>query len=67
MSTSKVTLNDVYAVVNRLEDKVDKRLCEVDMRVNRLEELKAQAALIVSILAVVVSVAISWAWNKIFE
>jgi len=43
-NNNRVTLKDVFEVVNRLEDKMDKRLSVMDSKVDALESFKDNLA-----------------------
>lgn len=43
MTNEKVTLRDVYAVSNRLEDKLDNALDKMDGRISSLEQANARS------------------------
>lgn len=64
MSDNTVSLRDIYEVVNRIEDKFNKRAEDLEKRVNALEDFKARTLGILSIITVVSSAVFSWAWNK---
>lgn len=63
--TKNITLKDIYEVVNRLEDKVDKRLGTVEVRVDKLEDVQAKIIGGVSIVGLFVGGAVTWVWEKI--
>jgi hypothetical protein len=60
MTNSKVSLKDIYDVVNRLEDKMDKRLCDVETRVNVLEDFKGKMAGMTAIISTIFGALVSW-------
>lgn len=63
--SKQVTLNDIYQVVNRLEDKMDDRLKEVEGRVNILEDFRGKALGIMAVVMFVLSGIFTWVWERI--
>ena len=63
--TKQVSLNDIYAVCNRLEDKFDKRMGEDETRLDKLENLQSKLIGGVSIVGLFVGGAITWVWERI--
>jgi hypothetical protein len=61
----QVSLNDIYTVVNRLEDKVDKRMVELECRVDKLENIQSKLLGGLSIVFLFVGGAVAWVWEKI--
>ena len=68
MNNGKVTLRDIYEIVDRLETKMDKRLCVVEEKVNELEsfrdKLKGQLALITAVISAFLTLTIDWIRSK---
>lgn len=65
MTKSSISLRDIYDVVNRLEDKMDRRMEEVEKRVDLLEDFKGRALGILGVVSFVGSAVFSWLWGKI--
>ena len=65
MTNSKVSLKDIYDVVNRLEDKMDKRLCGVESRVDILEDFKGKIVGMAAIISTIFGALVSWLFRKI--
>lgn len=65
MSEEKVTLRDIYAAVNRLEDKFDRRIVVLEKDVNELQKFQNKALGIVSVLAVFTSLVANAIWQSI--
>lgn len=65
MSDSRATLQDVYAVVNRLEDKLDTRLNDLERDVDDLKLLKGRLLGIGSVLVLLSSIVVDFAKRKI--
>ena len=69
MNNGKVTLRDIYEIVDRLETKMDKRLCVVEEKVNGLESfrdnLKGQLALITAAISAFLTLTIDWIRSKV--
>jgi uncharacterized membrane protein len=63
--TNKVSLKDIYEVVNRLEDKMDKRLCDVEDRVDILEDFKGKVLGIAVVISIAAGTISTWIWKKI--
>jgi hypothetical protein len=63
--TKQVSLNDIYAVVNRLEDKMDQRMCAIEKRVDILEDFKGRVLGMAMVLAAFTAAAVDWIWKKI--
>lgn len=66
MSKDTVTLRDVYAVMQRVEDKMDKRFEETDGRIDKIEGFQNKLMGIASILSVLFASGISFIYNKLF-
>ncbi len=66
MTNTKTTLRDIYEVVNRLEDKMDKRLCADEERIEKIEgkldTLTGRITAGVALLSVFFNAA--WDWFK---
>jgi len=60
MMPDKATLNDIYQVVNRLEDKMDRRLCSVEDKVNGLESFRDNLMGRIAILTVIATTIMSF-------
>ena len=60
MTNSKVSLKDIYEVVNRLEDKMDKRLCDVEKRVDILEDFKGRILGMSAVVGSIFGALVSW-------
>jgi hypothetical protein len=65
MANGRITLKDIYEVVNRLEEKMDKRMCRVEERVDILEDFKSKILGIVTIVSLVSGAVFSWFWEKV--
>ncbi len=63
--TKQITLKDIYEVVNRLEDKTDRRLQDVEIRLDKVEDMQSKIIGAVSIVGLFVGGAITWVWGKI--
>lgn len=64
-TNGKVTLKDIYEIVNRLEDKMDERLCSVEKRVDILEDFKSRILGIATIISVISGAVFSWFWERV--
>lgn len=62
---SNVTLKDIYEIVERLEDKMDIRLKDVEKRVDTLEDFKGKALGVMGVVSLVGSALFSWIWGRI--
>lgn len=65
MSSEKITLRDIYDVVNRLEDKVDKRITNVEDDIKELKSFQSRAMGVASVMAAFVSLIATFIWNRI--
>ncbi len=63
MTTNKVTLSDIYEVVNRLEDKMDKRMSDLENRVNVLESFRDNLIGKIAAFSAIVAVSITMLWD----
>ncbi len=63
--TKQITLKDIYEVVNRLEDKTDKRLWDVEIRLDKVEDMQSKIIGAVSIVGLFVGGAVTWIWQRI--
>ena len=68
-NNNRPTLKDVYNVVNRLEDKMDKRLqgIEDDVECNTAfrNQLTGRVAMIAGVIGVVVNIVLNWFFRRI--
>lgn len=64
--TDKVTLRDVYDIVNRLEDKVDTQMEEIRTEVQEIRTWQNKAVGVLGILTLFANAAISYIWTKLF-
>lgn len=64
-NNQKISLKDIYEVVNRLEDKMDKRLHDVECRVDKMEDLQAKIVGGIGVVGLFVGGLITWAWERI--
>ena len=65
MSKESITLKDVYDAVNRVEDKMDKRITPLESRIDNLEDFKGRALGIFGVISFLGSAVFSWAWERI--
>lgn len=65
MTNGKVSLKDVFDVVNRLEDKMDRRLCSVEEKVNGLEAFKDNLTGKITLLIGLVSLSFNFVFDYI--
>ncbi len=63
--TKQITLKDIYEVVNRLEDKTDRRLQDVEIRLDKVEDMQSKIIGAVSIVGLFVGGAVTWVWDKV--
>jgi hypothetical protein len=67
MANGKITIVDVYNIVNRLEDKMDKRLCIMEKKVDILEDFKGKVLGMSAIVSTIFGALVSWffrEWKK---
>lgn len=62
---SQVHLKDVYDVVNRIEDKLDRRISNLENDVEVLKENQSRALGILAVLSLFFSAVAGWVWNKV--
>lgn len=60
-----VTLRDIYEAVNRLEDKFDKRLKDVEEDIDKLESFQNKALGVAAVLSSFISLIATFIWNKL--
>jgi hypothetical protein len=65
MANNKISLKDIYEIVNRLEDKMDRRLLILENRVDILEEFKGKVLGIAGFIGALAGSVISVIWNSI--
>ena len=65
MNGSKVSLKDIYDVVNRLEDKIDRRMCDVENRVDVLEDFRGKVLGMAAMISVMAGTIAAWVWRKV--
>lgn len=62
---SQVTLQDVYQAINRVEDKMDARLKDMEKDIDELQTFQNRTMGMATVLAGFVSAAVTFVWNKI--
>lgn len=60
-----ISLKDIYDVVNRMEDKMDKRLNAIEGRVDVLEDFRGWILGGLTIIGIFVSGFATWVWKKL--
>lgn len=65
MSNDIVSLRDIYSAIERLEDKIDKRVTPIERDVDDLKAYQNKAMGTLGVLSAFVSLAASYFWNKI--
>ena len=65
MAKDNVTLRDVYDAVNRIEDKLTKRIDIVEEDVDELQSFQNRILGIATVLSVFISGAATFVWEKI--
>lgn len=65
MTEDRVTLRDIYKAVERVEDKMDKRIEALEKEVDDLQSFQNRALGIISVASVFFSLAATFIWNKI--
>ena len=65
MAKDNVTLRDVYDAVNRIEDKLTKRIDSVEEDVDELQSFQNRILGIATVLSVFISGAATFVWEKI--
>ncbi len=63
--TDRVTLKDVYDIVERLENKMDSRLQRDETRLENMENFQSRAIGIISVVMFFVSATSSYVWDKV--
>ncbi len=65
MNEDRVTLRDIYGALNRIEDKLEKRIEDLEAEVGVLKAFQNKALGILSIISVFVGLASTYIWNKV--
>jgi hypothetical protein len=65
MTNDKVSLKDIYEIVDRMEQKLDKRMCQLEGRVDVLEDFKARILGMAAVVAAFVGSVTAWLWKKV--
>lgn len=65
MARAIITLQDVYNVVNRLEDKMDTRLKEIERRQDDQDNFRNKTMGVLGVFSVFVNLAATWIWGKV--
>lgn len=65
MPEDRVTLRDVYEVMNRIEAKFEKRLDSVEEDIEKIKSFQNKALGIMSVITIFASGASSFIWNKV--
>lgn len=63
--TKNITLKDIYEVVNRLEDKMDVRIADIEKRVDILEDFKGGVLGMAAVISAIVGIVGNWVWRKV--
>jgi hypothetical protein len=67
MKNNKITLHDIFEIVNRLEDKMDKRLCSVENKVDTLESFKDNLLGKITFMTGIISLIFTCIWEYFRE
>ena len=62
---NRIMIQDIYDVVNRLEDKLDKRLEKVEGRIDSLEDFKGRITGISVVVSVFAGTVSGWIWERL--
>lgn len=65
MSTERVTLRDIYEIVNRLEEKMDDKIALIDDRVGAIESFQNKILGIGAVLSAILGMGGAWFWTKL--
>ena len=65
MTKGTITVKDVYDVVNRLEDKMDKKFEDHEGRLNKLEDVGSRILAVWGVISFVATALFTWAWNRL--
>lgn len=65
MAKNGVSLTDIYNVVNRLEDKMDKRMTELEDRVDVLENFRGWMMGVGAAISIFIGGFATWIWNRL--
>lgn len=63
--SSYTILVEVQKSINRLEDKVDKRVTMAENRLDKLEDTQSKLLGGLAIVSMFIGGAVTWAWDKI--
>lgn len=62
--TNNITLRDIYDICDRLEQKMDKRMCIVEKKIDTLESFRdnllGKVAVIVALISLVFPLFVDW-------
>lgn len=65
MSGDRITTKDVYEVVNRLEDKLDRRLNSMEERIDKNESFRERAIAVGSVFVIFSNLLATWIWDRL--
>lgn len=65
MSSDKVTLRDIYDLLDRLETKIDKRVEKIETDIEDIRAFQNKALGILGIAATFISLSATYVWNKV--
>lgn len=65
MSTEQVSLRDIYQAVNRIEDKFDKRLDEMDKEIANVKSFQNKTLGVLTAVSIFIGGLSSFVWDKI--
>lgn len=65
MNEDRITLRDIYDAVNRLEDKLSKRIDAQDKKIEKVEGFQNKALGVLSIITLLFSSLITYFWSRV--
>ena len=65
MTEDRVSMRDILSAVNRLEDKIDKRVSNIESDVDDLKANSNRAIGVIGIISTFISITGSYFWTKI--
>lgn len=67
MSEERVTLRDIYSALNRIEDKLEKRIEDLEKQVDTLKSFQNKALGILSVISVFAGVISNYLWERVVK
>ena len=65
MTKNDITLRDIYEVVEKYNERLDKRMADLETRVNCLEDFRARILGMAAVIAAFAGSVTAWIWKRV--